>query len=59
MCYHETDESGYAKTRAGIEIDKDENRYVKAFLRQLKANGISYMTLKTMPNDISEFPMPV
>ena len=42
-----------------IQRNFRENRYIKAFLRQLKENGISYMTLKTMPNDISEFPMPV
>ena len=35
-----------------------EDCYVRAFLQQLKENGISYQISKTMPNDVSEFPMP-
>ena len=35
-----------------------EDRYVKAFLQELKDNGISYKIARTMQNDVSEFPMP-
>ena len=36
-----------------------EDHYVKAFLRQLKDNGISYTISRTLPNDVPEFLMPV